>query len=56
MGRALKKYGVHFQHGLEQDGVQGALTSGYQMQPTRDNARVPFIAFFRGKLEALNRP
>ncbi len=56
MGRALKKYGVHFQHGLEQDGVPGALTSGYQMQPTRDNARVPFIAFFKGRLEALNRP
>ncbi len=56
MGRALKKYGVHFQRGLEQDGVPGALTSGYQMQPTRDNARVPFIAFFKGRLEALNRP
>ncbi|MBI3483184.1 MAG: amino acid ABC transporter substrate-binding protein, partial [Bacteroidetes bacterium] len=56
MGRALKKYGAHFQRGLSQDGVNGVLTSGYQMQLTRDNARVPFIAFLKGKLETLNRP
>jgi hypothetical protein len=56
MGRALKKYGVHFQKGMEKDGVPGALTTGYQMQPNRDNARVPFVAFSKGKLESVNRP
>ncbi len=56
MGRALKKYGVHFQNGLLQEGVPGALTSGYQMQPIHDNGRVPFISFSHGKLGAINKP
>jgi tetratricopeptide (TPR) repeat protein len=56
MGRAFKKFGVHFQNGMQQEGVTGALTSGYQMQLIHDNARVPFISFSNGKLEPINRP
>jgi hypothetical protein len=52
MGRALKKFGVHFQNGMQQEGVTGALTAGYQMQLIHDNARVPFISFSKGKLES----
>ncbi|MGC4022759.1 MAG: hypothetical protein QM734_12835 [Cyclobacteriaceae bacterium] len=56
MGHALKKYGVHFQQGLEQEGIDGVLTSGYQMLPTHDNGRVPFISFSRGRLGLKNNP
>jgi len=56
MGRAFKKYGVHFQKGMEQEGIPGALTAGYQMQPNRDNARVPFVAFSNGRLDTVNKP
>ncbi|HTH56018.1 MAG TPA: ABC transporter substrate-binding protein [Cyclobacteriaceae bacterium] len=56
MGRAFKKYGVHFQKGMEQEGIPGALTAGYQMQPNHDNARVPFVAFSNGKLDTVNKP
>lgn len=56
LGRALKKYGVYFQQGLELEGIPGALTSGYQMTPLRDNGRVSFISFIRGKLEPIDRP
>jgi len=56
LGRALKKYGVYFQKGLEVEGVQGALTSGYQMTPARDNGRVSFVSFTKGKLEPRYKP
>lgn len=56
MGRALKKYGVHFQKGMEQEGIPGALTAGYQMQANHDNSRVPFVAFSNGRLDAVNKP
>lgn len=56
MGRAFKKYGVNFKKKAEQEGVPGALAQGFQMQPTRDNGRVPFVAFSKGKLDVLSRP
>jgi hypothetical protein len=56
MGRALKKFGVHFQNGLSQEGIPGALTSGYLMQSIHDNGRVPFVSFSNGKLKPINQP
>lgn len=56
MGRAFKKYGVNFKKKVEEEGVPGALAQGFQMQPTRDNGRVPFVAFSKGKLDVLNNP
>jgi tetratricopeptide (TPR) repeat protein len=56
MGRAFKKFGVHFQNGMQQEGVTGVLTSGYQMQLIHDNIRVPFVSFSNGKLESISRP
>ncbi|MBS1680227.1 MAG: amino acid ABC transporter substrate-binding protein [Bacteroidetes bacterium] len=56
MGRALKKYGVHFQQSLQQEGVPGVLTEGYLMRPTHDNGRIPFVAFSKGRLRVINKP
>lgn len=56
MGRSLKKYGAKFESGLMSEGMDGSLTSGYRMQPTKDNERVTFSMFRKGKLEAVNKP
>ncbi|MGC4021934.1 MAG: hypothetical protein QM734_08310 [Cyclobacteriaceae bacterium] len=38
LGHSMKTYGVHFQEGLMKERIPGALTAGYQMLPTHDNA------------------
>jgi hypothetical protein len=54
IGRALQLYGNYFQDGLLVGGaLSGVLTSGYLLQPTRDNGLVPFVHFKEGQLEAI---
>jgi len=53
LGRALKKYGVYFQEGVQKNEVPGALTLGYQMLPAHDNGKMAFVSFKRGKLEMI---
>lgn len=56
VGHALKKYGVYFQNGLQQEGVPGALGLGYRMLPSHDNGTVPFIVLKGGMPEVINKP
>ena len=54
IGRALQLYGNYFQDGLLVAGVlPGVLTSGYFLQPTRDNGLVSFVRFKTGQLEVI---
>jgi hypothetical protein len=54
IGRALQLYGNYFQDGLLVGGaLSGVLTSGYLLQPTRDNGLVPFVRFKTGQLEVI---
>ncbi|MFM8912284.1 MAG: ABC transporter substrate-binding protein, partial [Flammeovirgaceae bacterium] len=51
-GRAMKQYGRYFQDGLAAHGqpFNGMLSTGYLLQPTRDNGLIPFVTFRRGVL------
>lgn len=54
IGRALQLYGNYFQDGLLSAGVlPGVLTSGYLLQPGRDNGLVPFVHFKEGQLKVI---
>jgi hypothetical protein len=54
IGRALQLYGIYFQDGLLSAGVlPGVLTSGYLLQPGRDNGLVPFVHFKEGQLKVI---
>ncbi len=54
IGRALQLYGNYFQDGLFVAGVlPGVLTSGYLLQPSRDNGLVPFVHFKEGQLRVI---
>jgi hypothetical protein len=54
IGRALQLHGNYFQDGLLVAGVlPGVLTSGYLLQPTRDNGLVPFVHFKEGQLKVI---
>jgi hypothetical protein len=47
-------HGNYFQDGLLVAGVlPGVLTSGYLLQPTRDNGLVPFVHFKEGQLKVI---
>lgn len=51
IGKAMQQYGTYFQDGLLTAGsLQGTLTAGYLLQPTRDNGLVPFVQFIQGQL------
>jgi tetratricopeptide (TPR) repeat protein len=52
IGKALHQYGTYFQDNLLSSNVliEGTLTPGYLLQPSRDNGLVPFVRFRRGEL------
>jgi hypothetical protein len=51
IGRSMKMYGIYFQDGLATSGAMpGVLTSGYLLQPSRDNGLVPFVRIKEGQL------
>jgi len=55
MGQILHKYGVYFQNGLAMGPVfEGALTTGFKLETSRDNGIVPFVVFRDGLLVPLD--
>jgi tetratricopeptide (TPR) repeat protein len=51
MGQILAKYGTNFLQTMPlATYTPGSLTSGYQLQATHDNGRVPFVSFKGGRL------
>jgi tetratricopeptide (TPR) repeat protein len=56
MGNQLKKYGVYFQEGLnEQEVIPGVLNEGYNFQFSRNNQLIPFIRFEGGELKVIEK-
>jgi hypothetical protein len=54
MGQILAKYGTNFLQTMPLVTLtSGSLTSGYELQSTRDNGRVPFVSFQGGRLMAI---
>lgn len=55
IGQILYKYGAYFQDGLTIGPMfEGALTTGFKLEPGRDNGIVPFIVFRNGLLIPFN--
>jgi len=51
MGQILAKYGTNFLQTMPLETyTPGSLTSGYELQSTHDNGRVPFVSFQGGRL------
>jgi hypothetical protein len=56
MGTQLKKYGVYFQEGFnEQSLIPGLLTEGYNYQFNRNNHLIPFIRFEGGVSKVVDK-
>lgn len=55
-GKQLKKSGVYFQEGMNQEQfIPGQLVEGYNFQLSRDNQHIPFVRFKKDKVLIIDK-